>query len=173
MEGISTEDLPFCGTAPQSLAWDYSEWMKSLSQAAFYTTNPGDNHSCLFAGSESTIQGIRWLQFYTLDSMATRISQGVFLVWCLWRRLVCVEWLIWWSSQTYPVYRLSHAFCFICDVIWSSLKHPNSQTLWLHLSSHMHAWSKHIQSCNAFQPLFTVVMVSHNSGWYYCTFLGN
>lgn len=28
-------------------------------------------------GSESTIQWIRWLRFYALDSMATRSSQGV------------------------------------------------------------------------------------------------
>jgi len=91
-----------------------------VTEAATYTTNTRDYHSCLLVGTESTIQGIRWLQFYTLDSMATRISQGVFLVWCLWRRLVCelhVEWLIGWSSQTYPVYRLSHAFWFVCDVI--------------------------------------------------------
>jgi len=32
MEGVSTEGLPFCGTIAQSLAWDYFEWMISLSQ---------------------------------------------------------------------------------------------------------------------------------------------
>jgi len=35
-------------------------------EPATNTTNTRDYHSCLLVGSESTIQGIRWLEFYNL-----------------------------------------------------------------------------------------------------------
>ena len=68
------------------------------------------------------MQGIRWLQAYTLDSMATRISQGLFLVWCLWRSLVrnFMWWMAYWMVQSnISSVQTGLLVCLWCDLIQS------------------------------------------------------